>query len=128
MPSAFIRDGYTIDGYIAARDGLFDAVEFTYRPMTRREVARLSADVAKSTDEEAAEVAAIKLVAKKLVSWSVKDHRDEIVPISEENVLRLQPIVAGIMTDIVRGARASDKRPQQADEPQPHDPDAAAGN
>ena len=37
MESAYIDDGYTIDGYIKAAPGMYPALRFRYRPTTPTE-------------------------------------------------------------------------------------------
>jgi hypothetical protein len=128
MPSAFIDDGYTLDGYIAENPGLYPAVEFQYRPMTRRETAVLEGDIMRTRDAEAGETEAAKVVARKLVSWNLVDRAGKPVPISADNLLRLQPVLGGTLLEIVRGRRASDRKPDQQAEPTRPNPDDAAGN
>jgi len=132
MDSAFIDDGYTLDGYIAERHGLHSELQFTYRPLTRREDVALVAAISSLPSNEQgmvdSEQKSAECVAKHLVSWSLKNRAGAAVPISPDNVQRLQPIVAGRLLQIIRGREASDRRPAVTEDPALRDMDAAAKN
>ena len=111
MPN-IIRDGYTQRGYIAAVDGLHDAVQFEYRPMlpeevefTEAEVNRIGGDPKKAVRLVAAQV------QRHLVSWDQKDADAKDADITFDNVRRLRYPVLNKLYKIIAGLVASDPLP-----------------
>ena len=113
MPS-FIEDGLTCDGHIRAYDGLHEGLTFQYRPMLDRAITRMSnvaRDVATMTDSEV-DQALSSPIADHLVTWDLKDSKGSAVPITAENVARLQPQLLLDLLAIVQGKQASDPMPK----------------
>lgn len=103
MPSLFITDGYTEDGYIAGVPGVMPALRFRFRPATSLErgmVADAARGDAKQYHQTLSEV-----IAKHLVSW------DAEVEISTKYVEILKPAAFDVLGNIVLGYRASDIDP-----------------
>lgn len=138
MPS-FIPDGYEVDGYIApsttdkAGQRLHDGMTFRYRMASRPELAVQDnkVSIALRNDHNdpncslEAERLSAEFVASHLRSWDLKDG-ESAVPITKENVSRVQVNLFDRLYRIVRGMELSDKRPDGTDHaPLPKD---ATGN
>ena len=131
MPS-FIADGYTRDdGYIDAAipedngKRLYDALEFVYRPATRLEVIQCDAEVAIALKNREfdpscavkAEMISCAFIAKKIISWNLKNAGIHDVAISAEACSRMHPFLFSQLYSIVRGTRESDLNPNQINKP-----------
>jgi hypothetical protein len=108
MPSGFIDDGYTLEKVIPADVGKYDSVTICYRPLLRREhwqynksVRDAEADGIGAVDELTAE-----MISKHLSSWSLKDREGNKVPITPENILRLQ---IGLFSELLFSVLGVDK-------------------
>lgn len=130
--TAYIVDGYTReDGYIAAApaetsgERLWDELEFSYRPATRQEVIKHDAEVRIALRNEnvdpmcavRAERLSAEFVAKKIVSWNLKDPAGAAVAISTDSCMGLQVFLFQSLYGIIRGTRVSDPRPDVAAKP-----------
>jgi len=127
-------DGYDLDGFVAespptkSGDQMWKALEFTYRPSTRADNVRHDAEVRIALRDEyndpecavKAEKLGCEFVAKRIKSWSLKDGKDQNVPVSAEACSRLKSALFESVYMIIRGARLSDPKPQAAD-PEPGD-------
>lgn len=114
MPG-FISDGYTQDGYIAAERGLYEDFNFEFRPMTRTEIAILSKDILKESNPQQQEFIAAKTVRKHIMSWDLKDERDEIVSLNTENIRRMHPMLFSRVYQILQGNDVGDVKPNDSD-------------
>ena len=114
--SAFIpRDGYTKEGYVAAVPGLHPAVRFHYRPMVGDQSIHWRDGFLLKPTETRKLVPAAALSDRHLVSWDIKHPTTgELVPVSLENITRLQPRVLERMFMIVTGFERSDEDPDRA--------------
>lgn len=129
-----IFDGYTIDGYIAGQEGVYDALDFRYRtvdPLTDRKCEARQATVARDKrldDEERAikmELQTVEMVAGQIEHWDLVDPRtSEDIPVSSAAIVRYFPLHRyNRLMDIVRGGLQSDLRPDG--EPPPETDDKA---
>lgn len=118
MLQDFIGDGYEIEGYIAPLERLgVGEWKFTYRPLVGGKRERLLALIDESNPAahmyaEAAYDDSVKMLAKQIVKW------EKPVPVTEENIRRMQPNAFRIVRNIVLGLRPSDPRPE-GEAPQP---------
>jgi hypothetical protein len=123
--SDFLEDGYTERGYIAAADGLHGPLEFEYRPALGKLSDRIAALIqGERPNWDAYWDAMSKALAsepKLLLTWSLKNSKDEDVPITAANVQRCKQ--AHKLWSIVCGMRPSDSRP---DGSRPKQPDLEA--
>lgn len=119
QPLGFIHDGYTRQGYIAARKRLHPALRFTYRPMLSQNRAVIFHQMAAMEADEAERLAA-EAVKAQLVSWDLKDHEDRTVEISVPNLLRVEPNLAVRLFQIVTGRDVSDEDPAWAERQKDH--------
>jgi len=102
-----IQDGYTRRGYMNGDDGLFEPIEFEYRPLLAEEVARGDAVIEKANaEQEMLFVAGI--VQEKLVSWSEEGCDGLPLPITLDNVRRLPFVVLIRIHKIMCGVMRSD--------------------
>ncbi len=111
--SDYIEDSYSEKGYIAAVDGIHGPLEFEYRPALGKLADRVLAliqgerpDWVKYWDEMSK---ALARDPKLLLSWSLKDSKDNDVPITEANVQRCKQ--ASKVWMVVCGMRPNDARP-----------------
>lgn len=102
---AYIPDGYTERGFIAAEEGKHPELRFEYRPLLHEQVVRIDGESARKngSNEPAA-----KALAEQLVSWDVKDASGGEVKISSESLMRIRPPLFIKLYAIVAGYRASD--------------------
>lgn len=113
-----IDDGYNREGYIAESPGLYEAVTFTYRPMTRREYARCLAEIGAASGRtpaeaaDASEVKACEWMARKLLTWDVMTgDPPQKVAINKDNLGQLHPILSARLFDVINGSKPSDRKP-----------------
>lgn len=126
MPS-YISDGFTrTDGYVAAAvpeesgERLYDALEFTYRPATRMDCVKVDGEVGialKNKDADAecavrAEKIVCEFVAKRILSWDLKDAGIHLIPPSATACERIHSFLFSNLYRIIRGTQASDKKPE----------------
>ena len=96
MPTAFIDDGYTEEATLAEVAGIFDAIKFTFRPMTTAEMSEFGQKVAKLTGIEFTKETA-KRMASKIVDWDVRNPKGELIEIKADNIERLkEPAFIGL--------------------------------
>lgn len=106
------NDGYTEQGYIAARPGLHPAVRFRYRPSTQEEWAALQTEIAGAKKGQGVALNA-RYIARKLVAWDLKDDKGDLVPRSATQVARLKPALFEVLYGIVIGMIPSDRDPDE---------------
>lgn len=110
MP-AFIDDGYTIEGYIAAdaeRD--IEAIRFKYRPATSREMNTWRQGLDLLSGEQRAE-RDDEFVAKHIQQWDVRRPNGTAVDISPPNCGRIDDLTAIKLFNIISGRSPSDSLP-----------------
>lgn len=125
MPS-YISDGFTrTDGFIAAAvpeesgERLYEELEFTYRPATRMDCVKVDGEIAialKNKDADAecavrAERIICDFVAKRILSWSLKDAGIHLIPPSIAACERMHAFLFANLYRVIRGTQASDKKP-----------------
>ena len=105
-------DGYTRPGYIAAIDGLHDALIFEYRllPVLERDKFRLA--LKRAPDQEARLTGA--MLAKQVKSWNVVGENDKPIAITADSMLSLPSACFDKLQLIVFGVWAPDKQPSEA--------------
>jgi hypothetical protein len=111
MPCNIIRDGYTKRAKINGRPGIFGDLTFVFRPMLDEEVETvLQRSGQKRTAGRFAEATGIKAAAivRQLKEWSETDASGNAVPITIDNVRRLQPLLLGLLLDVLCGYSAGD--------------------
>lgn len=111
----YIPDGYTENGYLAERPGIYSEVRFTYRRLLHGSLAKVR-DQMKGGFYESAK-AIYPTLAKQIVSWDVRkvnpDGSDAgVLEIKEIEIARLAPQLIMGLFDIVGGFAASDPDPQ----------------
>lgn len=125
--ASFVSDGYVLQGYIApavpeaSGERLYDALEFSYRPATRLDCVKVDAEVAialknKDVDPECAvraEQIVCAFVAKRIVSWNLKEVGIHSVLVSASACERIHPFLFGGLYRVIRGTQASDKKPDE---------------
>ncbi len=119
MASAFIDDGYTasktFDGEYAG-EKFHDAVRVTFRPLTSRGVhqlaGRLSRAVGDGSDEKKIAAGADlgdKAIASQLVEWDLTDRGGHAIPITAENVGKLESHLRGSLLTLIMGGISPDE-------------------
>ena len=107
-------DGYTEAGYIKANEQLYPELRFTFRPvlteLRSQHIASIEKVAADAYDRKTAAI-----VAEHLTEWSVLDAKDQPVPITAKNILRLKPQLFVRLYGIVMGLDGSDVDPQWND-------------
>lgn len=114
MVSAFIDDGYTEEGCLEAIPRLMPELRFTFRPMTREELAAFAAQH-KNVDEKGYAKGVAERLAAKIVKWSVEKADGTAVPCTAENLLKLKNIPFQRLHEIVFGHAVSDEAKREAD-------------
>ena len=130
----FIPDGQVRKGYVARKPGVHPAVHFEYRPTMPVERAgfnQTQANLYKTDapkDAETAQKNMAKFLAKKLISWDLRDGSKNVVAISEATLLGgVENNLFADLYAIVMGYRPSDVDPA-APEEKPADEGAELGN
>ena len=115
--AGFIPDGYTLRGYIAAVAGIHCALRFEYRPTTSLENKKV---LEGAPSEEVSEERFRKMLAEKIVSWDMTNPKEcKVVPVTVENMGRIQPKLRSTLVDIVMGWKSSDPAPSGTPQPDP---------
>lgn len=108
-------DGYTIDRRINEVKGLHGTLLFSYRPIGIEPVSKIRDKLAalqKSPNEELETVKIFAgVLAKRLVSWNVRDHKGNNVPI-DKGLLCLHPVVFQRLVNIVVWSRDAGDEPE----------------
>jgi hypothetical protein len=101
---AFFEDDLVLSGKVPEQD-YFPAVNFTFKPLTVLETAKLSDTViTKGLSVEKATEENLRVLATKLVSWDLTDKNDNIVDFTKiENLRRVAPSVMNGIIGRVRG-------------------------
>lgn len=110
--AAIIDDGYTLDGHIAPVPGIHEGLTFTYRPMTKRQLAAMESRIRKAKDDDEGERVAAETIAAHVTTWDAKNSRDDVAAVTAENVLNMQTLLNVALFNIVRGYRANDAKPE----------------
>ncbi|ANS03308.1 hypothetical protein [uncultured Mediterranean phage uvDeep-CGR2-KM19-C37] len=114
---AYIHDGYTLKGYIAATPRLHPALRFDYRPMLTQNRSVIYRQIEQTQDARKEESIAAATVRSQLVSWDMVDHEGTSVPLEVPHILRSQPMLFQRLFRIVTGSSPSDEDPEShADE------------
>lgn len=87
----FIDDGYTVERYIAASPRLYGAMRFSFRVLQPVKRAELLADTRDLGEVETLEILG-GWMTHLLTKWDVKDSKGRPVPITKENVNKLQVV------------------------------------
>lgn len=119
MTRNIINDGFTLPGRIEPVERLHEGLDFEYRPMLQEQFEVLEDQITKRQPGAAVRLMCAA-VAQALASWSEVDESGKPVPISEEAVRRLQPMLLIRLYRIVSGRDASDApnkaTPEERDE------------
>lgn len=107
---AYIPDGYTREGYIAAAEGFYPAVSFHYRPLVF-ELTIAARDHYLMDGPEARGAVAVGFVKKCLLDWDVKDPDGGRVAIGYETIRRLNPALLERLFYVLIGTHKSDPLP-----------------
>jgi hypothetical protein len=119
--SAYIHDGYTLAGYIAAVPRLHPALRFVYRPMLTQNRSVVYRQIEQTNDARKEESIAAATIKSQLVSWDMTDHRGAGVPLEVPHILRSQPMMFQRLFRIVTGSGPSDEDPEAAADEQAED-------
>lgn len=114
--AGFIEDGYTTQEYIAREPGVHPALDFERRALTPPERTVYLKDMQRamtSPNSKQSELVAARILSECVKGWDLKrPSTGEIVPITPENMARIQPSLADkLWAIVVMGNRASDQRP-----------------
>lgn len=109
MGLLFIEDGYTRRAFIASVKGQHGELEVTYRPMLAEERDNLFSSLERKQPREQVRTIAGVLAAQ--VTWWSAQGKEGMVPISAENVRRLQPSLFNKLYNLVNGSRPTDAFP-----------------
>lgn len=119
----FIDDGYTRDGYLAGRDGVYDPIRLKYRPQLHLDRAiMLAAQGSGDAGAKSSCAAIYRTIEKHVVSWDVVDSKGVPVPIRAASVARIVPEAVEAIVNLIAGFRASDPDPDQARKEADDDP------
>jgi hypothetical protein len=105
---AYIPDGYTEDGFIAAEPGIHPAVHFSYRPMLHEEVVQVDVEAARKNGSNQP---AARALAEKIVQWDITDPKGQPLAVGFEVLTKLRGKLFLKLWAIVAGFRASDDAP-----------------
>lgn len=120
---AYIPDGFTLEGYIAAEEGFHPELNFIYRPIKSREQYVISSFADKDPPELLANWRA-KACSRHILSWDMTDPiSGQPVPISYETLLDSNPLLFQKLYSILCCMRASDPKPGTKDKEKTNDMD-----
>lgn len=105
-----IDDGYTQEGYISPENGLYDSLEFTYRPMTSGQRDEVDSIVMSGRNPKEGSRKVAQAIAFHVKTWSEKS------PITVDVASRLRPSLSDKLYSIVSGRRPSDAKPDTGPE------------
>lgn len=134
--AGYIPDGYTINGYIAAVPGLYEAVRFRYRPMQAIERAEFFNRRDKLPVESQTKGNA-QAIVDRLESWDLTIGPEvealgcglkagEPIPLTVEHVKRVNPVLFARLFSMICGTEPPDDDPK-ATTPR-REPEAMAKN
>lgn len=104
-------DGYTLDGYIAAKPGFWDAMEFTYRPATHAERVAYEDGIKQSTGAKKSLVMC-EAIARHVKSWNETDEAGKAIGCTAATVGMVKNSwLADRLYNIITGWEANDERP-----------------
>ena len=112
--SDFINDGYTEEGYIAAVEGLYESMRFSYRPYLSEERARVMAPINAAKPENRA-VMYMQTALAKLQSWDQCNSAGEPLALTLDNLKKVRIAKLDRLTDIVLGFAPTDIDPKWAE-------------
>jgi hypothetical protein len=120
---AYIDDGCTERGYVAAVPGLHEAVRFSYRPATTPEQNRLQIGCQKLDAEKALSLR-FGFLVQRLVEWDLVDRKSQPAPRTTATLERhVKPALFWRLYNIVAGFEASDQDPEATPEAKGTDTD-----
>lgn len=108
-----LDDGYTETGTIAGVAGLHPDLTISRRPVLIDERTAYY-QVAEKLTGTALNHHAATLIAGKLRSWDLKDHKGQPVPIEIVNAKRVQPKLFDALFAVLIGDKPFDRQPEQA--------------
>lgn len=107
---AFIHDGYNEDIFIKGVDGIYEAVEMSFRPMLPGVVRNLIKDFSQKTANAQSEIIK-EAVSRYVQEWSIVDSGGNPVPITKESVAHIKKPLQDRIFDILCGYDGGDKKP-----------------
>ncbi len=110
--TAYIHDGYTRDGYIAAREGLHPAVRFKYRPVMPQDRAVIFRKIQVADDPRRGEEISAAAVVQSIEEWDIRKQDGSLVKLATSQALRLVPSVIDRLFLIVMGSSGTDSDPE----------------
>ena len=111
MSLGYIHDGYTAPAFIAGVDRLYPSLRFTHRPMRSRDLVVWRHGV-RQLDTLETEAKTDEVLAERIKSWDLVDHKGKGLVISAEVMSNLQPFLRERLVGIVFGSSAPDVDPQ----------------
>ena len=105
------NDGYTLDGYVEAKQGLGEAVRFRYRPVTAEKQAMLTASLSLLQDTATNPANFRKradIIKSRLVSWDLKDDKGNLLTLNQTTIQNLAPELFWKLFGIVFGSIPTD--------------------
>lgn len=111
MPSAFIRDGRTLDGYVEGIPGQFDGFWFKFRRATQAECNEYRQNLSRKQGKE--DVVDAEHLEKKLVSWELADDLGNPVDLNRQNLRDTHPLAVSQLLNHVNGFAGTDKEREQ---------------
>ncbi|HTU22509.1 MAG TPA: hypothetical protein VMG10_31010 [Gemmataceae bacterium] len=113
---AFIPDdGYTESGTIIGMPGLYPTVNFSWRPMLQEQLVAYYKAVEKASTWQTRQIVA-KLLAEHIVSWDIKDKKEQVMEIKTARCLRIKDKLFTRLFGIVSGQEAPDVQSGQTDD------------
>lgn len=114
--SGMIDDGYEENGYIAEVPRLHPALRFRFRPMTsgeRTAAMREMERALKSPNPKMSEIVSARMMAERILEWDLANGQGEIVPVTEENILKVKPTLSNKLYSItITAVVGSDEDPE----------------
>jgi len=121
MTLGYIDDGQTRDGFVAPVERLHPALRFQFRPLLCTERAIVTEAVRNGSERDAMNTAAA-LIANRVTKWDLKKPSGDLVPLTSEHTIRLQPTLLLKVYEILLGNRAPDPDPEGDGTDDPHKP------
>jgi hypothetical protein len=104
------NDGYTETAYIAEVPRLYPEVRITFRPLPneKRTLISYQIDKKKDTDRPGHWNA---VIAKQVLSWSLKDEKGDPLPTTDKLISRLKPALYTRIFGLIMGSDNGDEDP-----------------
>ena len=123
------NDGYTLDGFVEAKQGFGESVKFKYRPVTAEKQAMMTASLSLLQDTPTNPANFRKraeIIKGRIISWDIKDDKGNPLLVNQTTIQNLAPELFWKLFGIVFGSIPTDINPEWEEEQQREENELAA--